>query len=284
MRKTLALLMVAVLAVFLVACGESPSPAPGGNDPGDNQPEKVTIEEQVLLDRDGILIKATGLEESWFGPEVKVYIENNSTQSITVQVRNTSVNGYMVDPTFSCDVMPDKKATDEISFSSSTLSQRNIDVITEIEFNFHIFDADSWDKIFDSETIVIQTSAVGTYTQVYDSSGDVIFDSSGIKIVYQGLSQDWLGTSADLYIENNTNQAITLQARSTSVNGFMIDPIFSCEIMPGKKALDGLTFISDYLDANGIELITEIELKFHIFNSSSWNTILDTNVITIDTN
>jgi len=74
---------------------------------------------------------------------------------------------------------------------------------------------------------------------------------------------------------------ITVQARNTSVNGFMVEPIFSCGIVPGKKALDGLTFFEDDIIGNGIDTITEIELSFHIFNTDSWDTIKDTELIII---
>ena len=61
----------------------------------------------------------------------------------------------------------------------------------------------------------------------------------------------------------------------------MVEPTFSCDIVPGKKALDRLTFFEDDILDNGIDTITEIELSFHIFDADSWDAILDTEPITI---
>ena len=288
MRKRFFLIALAlVLLAGLVACGEGTSTAPGGNEANENEQaneaavKEITIDEQLLLDRDGIVISATGLEETWLGPEINILIENNSGQPVTVQARNTSVNGYMVEPVFSCDVAPGKKANDSITFTGSDLQKCGIEVMARIELVFHVFNTDSWATVFDSEPVVIETSAAGTYTQEYDTSGTVVFDEAGIKIIFKSIAESMMGPEAVLYIENNSAENITVQARNTSVNGYMVEPIFSCDVVQGKKAVDSLSFFEEDLAKNGIEKIEEIELYFHIFNTESWNTILDTATIKI---
>jgi|LSQX01.2.fsa_nt_gb hypothetical protein len=288
MRKRFFLIALAlVLLAGLVACGEGTSTAPGGNEANENEQaneaavKEITIDEQLLLDRDGIVISATGLEETWLGPEINILIENNSGQPVTVQARNTSVNGYMVEPVFSCDVAPGKKANDSITFTGSDLQKCGIEVMARIELVFHVFNTDSWATVFDSEPVVIETSAAGTYTQEYDTSGTVVFDEAGIKIIFKSIAESMMGPEAVLYIENNSAENITVQAENTSVNGYMVEPIFSCDVVQGKKAVDSLSFFEEDLAKNGIEKIEEIELYFHIFNTESWNTILDTATIKI---
>lgn len=189
MKKFLAILMVLLLVTFIAACGgEGPAPSPGENteEKGNNNPqpspEEVSITEEVVVDEKGVLIKVTALEESWLGPELKVYIENNSDVPITVQGRKTSVNGFMIEPVFSCDVAPGKKATDGLTFADSDMEKHKIEVITDIELVFHVFNANTWDTIFDSQLVRISTSAAETYAQTYDSAGEVLFDSAGIKL------------------------------------------------------------------------------------------------------
>ncbi|MDI9463387.1 MAG: hypothetical protein QM368_07270 [Bacillota bacterium] len=286
-RKFFLIALALVLLAGLVACGEGTSTAPGGNEANENEQaneaavKEITIDEQLLLDRDGIVITATGLEETWLGPEINILIENNSGQPLTVQARNTSVNGYMVEPVFSCDVAPGKKANDSITFTGSDLQKCGIEVIARVELVFHVFNTDSWATVFDSEPVVIETSAAGTYTQEYDTSGTVVFDEAGFKIIFKGIAESMMGPEAVLYIENNSAENITVQARNTSVNGYMVEPIFSCDVVQGKKAVDSLSFFEEDLAKNGIEKIEEIELYFHIFNTESWNTILDTGTIKV---
>ena len=203
--------------------------------------KEITIVEQLLLDRDGIVITATGLEETWLGPEINILIENNSGQPLTVQARNTSVNGYMVEPVFSCDVAPGKKANDSITFTGSDLQKCGIEVIARVELVFHVFNTDSWATVFDSEPVVIETSAAGTYTQEYDTSGTVVFDEAGFKIIFKGIAESMMGPEAVLYIENNSAENITVQARNTSVNGYMVEPIFPVMLFR-VKAVDSLSF------------------------------------------
>ncbi len=61
----------------------------------------------------------------------------------------------------------------------------------------------------------------------------------------------------------------------------MVDPIFSCDIVAGKKAYDTITFLESELKDNGITDITELEIKFHIFDSDSWSSSHDTDAVTV---
>ena len=47
----------------------------------------------------------------------------------------------------------------------------------------------------------------------------------------------------------------------------MIDTMFSCDVAPGKKANDGITFYSSELKRAGIETIKEIQFQLHIFDA-----------------
>ncbi|MBQ9463462.1 MAG: hypothetical protein IJU68_07410, partial [Bacteroidales bacterium] len=66
------------------------------------------------------------------------------------------------------------------------------------------------------------------------------------EIVIKELSKDnsILGPSILVYICNETGKNITVQSRNVSVNGFMINSIFSCDIVNGKHALDTISFIN----------------------------------------
>jgi len=243
----------------------------------------VTIEEQVLYDDNDIKITATGIEDSWAGTKLTLLIENNSTQGITVQARNANVNGYMVDTMMSADVAAGKKTNDGLTFQTSGLKECGIEQIATMEFIFHIFNSESWDEIVDTDVIKIDTSIADGYVQNYDDSGEVLVDTNGVKIVGKGLSDSnsFFGPGVILYIENNTDQDITVQVRDVSVNGFMVDTSMSEDVVAGKKAISAVTFFSSSLEENGITDITDVELFFHIFDLKTWDGIFDSDVITI---
>lgn len=250
----------------------------------DTSDNAVTVEQTVLVDQDNVVITATGMDESVFGPELKLLIENNSDTNLTFQVRNASVNGYMADTMMSEDVAAGKKSNTEITFTTSGLKECGIDTFANMEFSFHIFTTDGWDDYLDTDAITVETSAAATYTQTIDDSGEVFYDSDGIKIVGKGLSSDdsIFGPRLIIYIENNSDTDRTVQVRDTSVNGFMIDTVMSQDVVAGKKAITAVTFLSSSLEENSITDITSVETSFHIFDTEDWSNEIDTDSITIN--
>lgn len=244
--------------------------------------QEVTIEEAVLVDEKDIKITAKGFDaKGVFGPNLKLLIENNGTKSVTVQTRNTSVNGYMVETMISCDVAAGKKANDEMTFLSSDLEAAGIATFADMEFSFHIFDSETWDTYLDTDLIDIQTSAAEGFNYEYDNSGFEVYNDGGVNVVVKGRGDSWMGPNIVVYIYNGSDRNICVQARDVSINGFMVDSIFSSEVMAGKHCIDTISFLSSDLEKNGIESIDDVELSFHIFDDESWSTIKDTNPVTI---
>ena len=252
--------------------------------PSRDEKKEAIVSEQVLLDKDGIKITLKGFEpKGLFGPSLKVLVENNTDGTIIVQTRDSAVNRVMVQTIFSCEVAGGKKANDQIIIMNSDLEQAGIEVIKDIELKFHIFDSQTWDTIFDSEAIMITTSADPSYVQEYDDSGFLALDKNGIKSVVKKLNVEdsiW-GADVFVYVENNRDEDVTVQVREVSVNGFMVDAIFSCDVLAGKTAYDKITFLESQLEENEITSIDEIELIFHTFNTKTWDAIFDSDVITI---
>lgn len=139
MKRFASLLLAVCIALSLVACG-----AP--------RQENVNVE---IYNSNGIRIVAQNIDYdgSIFGPELILLIENQSSRSITVQCRDASINGYMVDTIMSEDVSAGKRAIGDITIMESSLESIGIKRITEFDFSLHIFDADTWDTIEDTSTI-----------------------------------------------------------------------------------------------------------------------------------
>lgn len=294
MKRIFAGLLVIVILMTFSACGvssdtelEKPAGVSGGST-GTTQKtatEDVTIEEMVLVDEAGVKITAKSLEtDNLFGADLKLLIENNSGKNLTFQCRNSSVNGYMVETLMSIDVADGKKANDKLTFSSSDLELCGIDTIADMEFSFHIFTSEDWETYLDTALIQIKTSIADSYTYTYDDSGEVAYEGKDIKIVIKGLTKDSsiFGPGIVVYIENNNKKNVSVQARDVSINGFMVDAIFSADVISGKRAVDTITFMDTDLEENDITEIEDVELFFHIFDMDSWDDIVDTDVVKID--
>ena len=184
---------------------------------------------KVLFEDSTARITYTGTdEESWMGKGLKVTIENLSDKNITVQTRETSVNGVMDDPYFSCDVAS----------------------------------GDTYDTIADTEkvTLVIDDSITSEKTEA-----DKIYESNGVVVSYAGkVDDDIWGTQFQFLIENNGTETYTVRAENISIDNVMYDGSLYAEVAAGKYADDTMSFIGEDLP----EEMNELEFKLVISNSN----------------
>ena len=244
---------------------------------------EVTVAETVLYDSNGVVVTATGCEEGWMGPEISVLIENNTQDTVLITADELSVNGYMMPfASLYAEIAPEKKANESISLSQSELKQAGIDTIAQLQFYIQVQDADTWDTLDTSALITLDTSAAG-YVQPIDSSGDILYDANGIKIVCKGLKQDmiWDGTVV-FFMENNSGKPITVYAEEVSVNGFMQDVGLWSDLRDGTVIIDGMSLLdlSD-LELESIDEVEDIEFSLRIINSDNWDTIASTDPISL---
>ena len=231
-KMLLALLLALVMVVTTACSGSEDVKAPAsvngdssvtlnnesadsssGNKTEDNVVAEITVAETVLYDVDGVKVTATGYEEGWTGPEIKILVENNSDKNVLITSDSVSVNGYMMPfAALYAEVAAGKKANETLSLMSSELDRSGIDVLAELQFYLQIQNPETWETVATSELVTLTTSAA-PYEQPVDDSGDVLFDSNGIRIICKGLKQDiiWDGTVV-FYMENNSGKEISIYA------------------------------------------------------------------------
>lgn len=257
-----------------------------GQDAQEETAEKTekgaSIEEQILLEEDGIKITATGMEEdSIWGEGVELLIENNTEKNIGVGCSGLIVNDYMITDLFSTSVAAGKKANEVMYMSSTELKEAGISNIGQIEIYFHIYDGDSFETIYDADRVVIQTSQYANMDTENSQDGKELYNQNGVRIVGKYVDEEsFWGTAVLLYIENTSGRNIGVSCDNMSINGYMVTPYFSSTVYDGKKALDDITIMSSDLEQNGIESVDELEVNFHIYDADSYETITDTGAIT----
>ncbi len=292
MKKILCLLLALTFVLSLSACGSDKSEdKDSGKKPNgsSNVNSTVTLSdiklpEQVVYDEEDVKITVTGLAaDDIFGPEINLTVENNGTKDILVQIDAMAINNIMVTPVFSCEVAAGKKANDGISVMESELKTAGIELFKEIDVIFNIMNPESYQRISSSGLIKLTTNLDKSYAQKIDTEGFTAHDGDGVKIVVQKLSDDDIldMTNVGIYIENNSDKRVIITAQNVSVNGFMIDPLFSAEIIPGKIAVDEMSFLKSKLSENGITEITEIELSFSILDMDTFSTIKETQKVKV---
>lgn len=297
-----AVLCLAVFATMALGCGQSGSgetkqvvadketetAASDGGSPDSSENSEglsdvtVTIDEQVLVEQDGIIVTAMEyVTDSIWGDGVKLLLENNSDKNVTVGCNALIVNDYMISDLFSSTVSTGKKANETLYLSSAQLKAAGIENVGKIEIYFHIYDSSTYDTVFDTECVTIQTSEYADMDTMPNDAGTELYNQNGIRIVGKTVDENsFWGTAILLYCENNSGKNVGISVDDMSINGFMTNSLFSTTVYDGKKSLDDITVFSSDLEKNGIEAIEEVELKFHIYDVESYSTIADSEPIT----
>lgn len=297
MKKIISLLIVLFVCLCLTACGSGDTTndkVPSGSDTTENtnnesknetKSNNISVEEKVLFESSDVKVTLTGIDTAgWMGPEIKLLVENNGSKTVGVQTDYVVVNGYTVYAWFSSEVAAGKKSNDSLTLTSSDLSNCGIDTIKDVTIYFYIYDTESWDRIEDNIVASFTTIGSENYIQNYDDGGFELFNQNGIKAVIKKMnsSDSFWGADLYIYVENNSGIDICVQSEETSVNGYMIDGWYSCEVLDGTRRISTMTFMESDLEENGISDITELESKFYAYDYENWDRLFTTDFITVN--
>ena len=164
--------------------------------------------------------------------------------------------------------------------SSSALEAAGIDTVGQVEIYFHVYDSSSYETLFDTDCVTIQTSAYANMDTTPADTGTELYNADGIRIVGKAVDENsFWGTAILLYCENNSGKNVGISVEEMSINGFMMNPVFTTSVYDGKMSIDDVTIFTSDLEDNGIETIEEVELKFHIYDADTYTTITDSDAI-----
>ena len=249
----------------------------------DKKNERVSIEETLLVDQDGVKLTATEYvyDDIW-GEGIKFLVENSTSQNLIINSSSTVVNDYAGNQYFYCDIAAGKKATETCWLSQTSLEAAGIKMVAQIEIAFHVYDSDTYDDLFTTDYLTLKTSAYGSVEFTPNDKGTELYAGNGVRIVYKQLVEDEIwGTSVLLFVENKTGKEIYLTCDDVSVNGFMVDGTLLETIPAGKMSMCSISLDSDSMEESGITEIEEIELTFSGVECSTWDTVFETDPITI---
>lgn len=194
-----------------------------------------SINEQVLVDQDGIKITATEyVTDSIWGDGIKLLVENNSAKDYTIGCDALIVNDYMITDLFSADVAAGKKSNEVMYLSSTELKAAGIDTVGQIEMYFHAYDS-NWDNLFKNVYSKLETSEFANMDTTPNDEGQELYNANGVRIVGKTVDENsFWGTAILLYIENTSGQNVGINVDNMSINGYMMTPLFSTTVYDGK--------------------------------------------------
>ena len=142
---------------------------------------------------------------------------------------------------------------------------------------------DSTNTSSDDSTLKSDASSISVKEDATTVEEEVILDQDDVKVTVKGMDSSLFGPELKILVENNTQQGLTFQIRDASVNGYMADTMMSEDVAAGKKSNTEITFSASGLEACGINTFAEMEFRFHIFDSSTWDGYLDSDMISVKT-
>ena len=240
----------------------------------ENDPESV--EEQVLYDKDDIVVKVTDFGsilnmDSEFvvgdGAWLNFSVDNNSQMDIEVSSILTSINGYMIQQMYFNVFLDAGQSSDEgyMAFNLQELKEINIAKVKEISFILNIRDqADLFgENPINISMHTVTTSADPNYKQPdFIPDGTVIMDKEGFKVY--SLNHDPVPEVVYFYVyfENTTDKIVQLDFDNAKADGSDISKntyCFNNGVFPNSKAIILISVQQDDEDYSGPKIIENLK-------------------------
>lgn len=256
--------------------------------PTEEPSAQPTLEETVLLDEGGIKVTATDLTDYGLGgaPDLELHVENNTDGDIMVQTSEyAAVNGCMVRGIASIQASAGDSADDTVMFLDDEFEAAGIETVSDIKLAVRAIDAD-WNEICSSDYVTIKTSAYGT-VETPAVNGDVLYDKDGVKVILLGTEEEedfdfYFPTYVKLYIENNSEQDITVKTLDFKANGEVTQCSLNAELLAGTRQFTELRLDADSCTQNGITELKDLSFYFSICDLMTYNEITKSDTVTLE--
>lgn len=132
-------------------------------------PEIKVQSKEVYKDKN-IAILFSGVTGDEDGYNINISVENFTDRSLEMYASETSINGYMVEPTCYMEISPRKTIIDEMSIEYDDADRVPIKEIRNIEVKFRVLDESDDDFSYDTRYIAI----IGTSTKPQESENEIL--------------------------------------------------------------------------------------------------------------
>jgi len=229
------------------------------------QKEEISIN-NIVHDQDGVKVTIesltiyTGL--SSYGAEMIIHVDNNSESSIITKFDWVYANDIRLDSAYlSIRNGSGTNETGVAEFPRYELTERGIDVIGELVFVLEITNETDWTYQY-TQPITIQSSVTENIKRPQLATQRFLFEQDDISISLIDTTDRYIGSTItiNLLIENNMEREIVVLASDAKVNDNNIEALASISsILPGKMAINQISFSNSDLEEIKINDITDIE-------------------------
>lgn len=283
MRRILCLLL-ALAMLSLCACSasvdnqggvpsETEPPPPGSSAATSPQGEEPEV--QILIyDADDVRVYYLGYaDEPIYGPQVKLYVENDKDIEVSIYARDFSANGIMFTVGSDTRVPPGGTARDSIYVVDTSFETSGITSVEKVEFSLDVINAkENYRNNSDVISIDIKdpessgtqpgTDPVGSESEIKE----LIYETDDINIYYTGFGYTpGEDLHVDFWIENNKSQLIEVTMIRLDLNDVEImAPSMNQRVAANKSAKGELYIIKPELDEISATGPYQLKFKFKI--------------------
>lgn len=233
----------------------------------------MAMDEQTILDKDGIIIKAKSIDYSDINLAAKLVLDvtNNTKNNIEVSSHNFIINGLALGQNVVYGECAAGKTSEiEIKIANKYTQESSIELIKDISIRLCIEDADDNPIVKDTGDLVIKTKCDENYVQPVNKEGTLLFDEKGVKFIFQGIEFDHLSNALlKGYCENNYDEPIRVQLTINKTNGKEFDDYGKAHMPMKSSGYTGFTIYQS--DLNGITEITSMEVVYSVYYGPQFN-------------
>lgn len=204
-----------------------------------------------------------------------LHIDNQSAENIHVYGESAVINGFTFPALLMQDVYTDKTANTEIHIDPAALEAANVSTIADMSLYIHIT-GESGSDIYSGR---VGAAIDSTYSQPVDSSGVIVYSTDDYFIAARAYDLDTPSCAALIYVENNTDNRLSLTCNSLSINGVMLDGMFTMQnVEPHTRAqfvLDTHTLSAFNNSSSGVSHVDDMSIQLGLtpWSGSSFSTI-----------
>lgn len=232
-----------------------------------NGTDATTGADYELFSYDGVTVS---VDKTSITDESMILKVNNTTnKDLIITCDAAAINHYMVDASLYGTIKARKQEDIKLYFSEGILARSGMKEVGLIDLWLIVHEADTKDKLYVSDKIVIETDAAENMDVVVLDEGCEIYNKDNLRVVAKEVVYDekYDTTSLEMFIENNTEQNVFVGEWSVKINGCDANGVFFEEVRPQKMDIHKLKFDESSLDSaeiTDVSQIKEIEIELRI--------------------
>lgn len=230
----------------------------------------------VLVNNENCTVIVTGFDpENMWGYTMNLYILNKTDKNLTFSMNDVTVNDLMLDPWWSMEVAAGKRSHSPVVWMGTEMTDYNIGDVTKISFALTAMDWSDWESVdlagVSTTIYPMGEEAAASYQRPAQDTDIILLDNEYVTVTVTGIdAEGLLGYTVMLYVQSKSDIALRVDADDVSVNGFILDPYWAVELIPGKSTYSSMSWFAGDLEFNGITTVETITMTLKVYDEEAW--------------